>query len=693
MQEENYSAAIRQFEKCIELILPKLIPNNHRSQCQLSSYLLFYNRTMLKLGLAHEKRHTDNSAYAIYENLIKTLNYIKQNYNKNELNIFYKNRTFHLGILAQLYTIEKIATTGIEYIDIKKAIKMFYNLLDSKSIIIADFYKKLGDILFYKNQDEDKHKKIFSAQIFYRKSIQMLLKANKHNFFNLAYQFIYQLKNKNFEQKNKKDLINNQKIYNLAQTFESYGHARLSQATIEDKENWHEIEHIIISSTHRPQTINFSESYYYQTLLCYWVASELYTISDERNLSGRCYKQILYVLEAYIKQRKENSSCKILNNNDLTSIKNIADFTIRRLLIAQYREYEHINLAEAIHIKDILKKNQIEQILNFLSLHPDIENLLCAYYHFIIYYCDYRREDCDEIHEQLALFIKQSFHPNPISNSTLTSIVNNHRLCVHIYKYYLKRLLGNDIASPQTIKPKIVAKFLEEGKIYPDISKAMEPMIGKNSKKHFYLLKAILTNAIKHSAKILKMLNPLQTTTLYTNSFRANVYYDFAICQILYNQLKDYYGYKDDKGSEFVTTTYEWDVKNNTIEEKMILEYNELALEQQTKDMQGANFYSNINYLIERALYLYTKAEQCSQQGIGYQELIRNLYFLDDDLNNDTIQFYLAIERTTLSEIEQRKKSLKKHSPYNRAPYYQINNYIHPPKDIILTFTDDGESR
>lgn len=54
----------------------------------------------------------------------------------------------------------------------------------SNFLVAADFYRKLGDILFYKNQAYDnffqKHR--YSTEIFYNKSLSLILKANCSSF-------------------------------------------------------------------------------------------------------------------------------------------------------------------------------------------------------------------------------------------------------------------------------------------------------------------------------------------------------------------------------------------------------------------------------------------------------------------------------------------------------------------------------
>lgn len=149
---------------------------------QQLNYISFLNRTMLKLGLAHEKRKTDNSAFIVYEELILLLKRFAPTYRT----LFDNMRTLHLALVARLYTLEKIDTTGIRYAHLTETCKNFHNMFNpySNFLVAADFYRKLGDILFYKNQAYDnffqKHR--YSTEIFYNKSLSLILKANCSSF-------------------------------------------------------------------------------------------------------------------------------------------------------------------------------------------------------------------------------------------------------------------------------------------------------------------------------------------------------------------------------------------------------------------------------------------------------------------------------------------------------------------------------
>ena len=55
--------------------------------------------------------------------------------------------------------------------------------------------------------------------------------------------------------------------------------------------------------------------------------------------------------------------------------------------------------------------------------------------------------------------------------------------------------------------------------------------------------------------------------------------------------------------------------------------------------------YTLTNYSGEMALKSYRMAKELHREGRAYKEMIAKMYFLDDDLKNDTIQFDLALER------------------------------------------------
>lgn len=93
---------------------------------QAENYLLFLNRSMLKLGVAHEKRKTDNSAFILYDELIMLLK--GHNLKWKYAALYRDTRTLHLAILAKLFVLEKIDTEGINLIHLEEAYNNFLEI-------------------------------------------------------------------------------------------------------------------------------------------------------------------------------------------------------------------------------------------------------------------------------------------------------------------------------------------------------------------------------------------------------------------------------------------------------------------------------------------------------------------------------------------------------------------------------------
>lgn len=61
----------------------------------------------------------------------------------------------------------------------------------------------------------------------------------------------------------------------------------------------------------------------------------------------------------------------------------------------------------------------------------------------------------------------------------------------------------------------------------------------------------------------------------------------------------------------------------------------------------GEDYHKHLisNYIAGNAMQYYKRAIEMNTEGNEYKDMIASLHFLDDDLNNDTCQFYLGIER------------------------------------------------
>ena len=94
------------------------------------------------------------------------------------------------------------------------------------------------------------------------------------------------------------------------------------------------------------------------------------------------------------------------------------------------------------------------------------------------------------------------------------------------------------------------------------------------------------------------------------------------------------------------------------------------------------------NYSAEMALDYYRKAKEMHTEGNAYKEMISNMYYLDDDLQNDTFQYHIALERYMLNcgYIDRKAKSLK--DVYSKANIYNMEWYERGDRSTPLNQRD-----
>lgn len=100
----------------------------------------------------------------------------------------------------------------------------------------------------------------------------------------------------------------------------------------------------------------------------------------------------------------------------------------------------------------------------------------------------------------------------------------------------------------------------------------------------------------------------------------------------------------------------------------------------------GEDYHKHLisNYITGNALKYYKRAMEIHTEGNEYKEMISNLHFLDDDLNNDTCQFYLGIERYKINSGHISVLINVFEHLQNKSSIYKSDYYITPNKDQIL---------
>ena len=80
-------------------------------------------------------------------------------------------------------------------------------------------------------------------------------------------------------------------------------------------------------------------------------------------------------------------------------------------------------------------------------------------------------------------------------------------------------------------------------------------------------------------------------------------------------------------------------------------------------------------YQCEKAILEYTAAIETHSQGVAYHNLIDNMYYLNDDFNDASFHFSIALERykDSLSPFHKEVEELKKR--FEESKIYQVDSY------------------
>lgn len=230
-------------------------------------------------------------------------------------------------------------------------------------------------------------------------------------------------------------------------------------------------------------------------------------------------------------------------------------------------------------------------------------------------------------------------------------------------------------------------------------------------KDKLQLIEFLLKDSMFCLQRILAVLTTNTNQLLHTNSYIAEIYRMMFAWTQIFKFVYFAYEYMDAKNevqdkilnslNAFITSRHKSmeneltpiEEEMNRVEIRKVLEQciNEIGEEIVSSDhvSLGTEFYNRIlsvieptnlryiisNYPAEMALLYYNKAVEMHTEGTAYKEMISGLYYLDDDLQNDTEQFHMALERYMINcgYIECMEKSLK--NIYSKAYIYDVKCY------------------
>lgn len=729
MLEEDYELAIYEYQEALSALYRQ---QKRKKEFSLSSIeiepsrMLFMVRLSLKLGLAYEKRKTYDTAYLTYAQLtekIRKYSICKDTYDKALL--FDTIRITYLAPLAKLFVKEKMDLGGFTESDIKQAENDFKKIIrfskDKEAILTIDFYTKLGDIMYYRNVSEAGeiympcaacryygkaidtaiHDLIFdgrSVTVKASKSIVFLeILLNKDPKKNLITFGIIPLKivTKSFVGIANCLLGCSQKSFGkdyeekLDSFFEKLNHLAEEYAQNEETSG---VKHAI--------TVNFDSdlSCFMKSQLYYWCAAMMYEMMGEYKSAHSIYCQMSDAVQTMLPASGLKASDGILDFCKYIVIKSIQD---------SYKHYGHINTTEIDLFKRMLGKNLITEIsLDNLSNSTDIEIVLYKYYHICFlsgrksiimdvlnHTLSARQLGCDKIISSLVQNIQNLRFKEESNEQILFMLMQSFRKA-------FEKGVHNLIDTLQ-----IIDKYLYDANNNVIIEQLnlniFKDTNTSDTDKRFQFLIYLITDSLFCLNKATDILSPLYSTTLYTNMYIGECYEREFVWNHLLIVLREILYYMQSNDKQTFMKDFQQRYKHK-FDEVLISSmfahievliggcntYRELLTKQKEtgkspveiiydKICPSSHRYLTSSYLIGNAVDYYHKAVEMHTGGKAYKEMASTLYFLEDDLFNNSCYFKFATELYCLNNgyIQDKINMLEK-TYYRNKALFNIDNYL-----------------
>lgn len=443
-----------------------------------------------------------------------------------------------------------------------------------------------------------------------------------------------------------------------------------------------------------PQALDLKIGTFERAIISYWSAALAFHDIGEYKASYTLYCQILDSVLAYYK----STSTRITSHNVLKFCKSVTEEAIR----CTFEHYGHINAAEIDKIKRILDMHILDRInLDEVSNFADIEAVIYRYYQIClssneetlrIYVLNKVLNATQLGHDKLICSLTQN-----IENLQFKAFVNEQVLCMlipnvkDIYSKGKHRLID-------TLKT--IAFYLYDERSFKNFFQQVEWNIfdanTDEMSNRLELLMYFVCDTLFCLNKISDLVSPLYCTTLYNNEYIAETYEKGFVWNHLLISLREIFSYvkseDKDEWMDGLMKRYHYKLDKSEIEtvlkdiealiRKTDVWYDRISKEDvidvmYNKICPSSHRYLTSSYLIGNALDFYHRAIQMHTSGKAYKEMITTLFFLEDDLRNDSCYLNFATEMFLLNTgyIQDRIKILEKYYLKSKE-LFEIENYI-----------------
>lgn len=652
---------------------------------------------------------------------------------KSNSSFFSNIRIMYLGILAKIAVLEKMDLGGIrdkDMILLYKEFEQIYTIADDeiRPLSIIDFFTKLGDILYFKGCNEKKwisdakdyigymdcddiikecqqceHKKKASpccACLYYRISINRCLKELKT--LSGSTNDVLELLEILYDEKRQMEITikGNLFMMAMANALVGLGNTQYGCAGVENNDSMAPFfqymnKHFFSrkeeydEKTEAPaidKAILFNKSQLY-----YLAAAKTYELLTDHKSAYNIYVQMLDAIYVFYQAYPQ----KQIPDETINFCKELT----KQAINCTYWHYDNINCAEIDTIKHELAKKQIDQInLQYLSSYPEIEVAIYKYY---------------------SLCLLGDIY---IRNSVLRHVLNSRQLgqdklvatlTQNIQNLYFKVLVNEDILS--RIIPKLYDSIKDDNHSLADTinyiadyyyNADIDSMLCQLNwgilddvndvyDKRFCLLDYLIKDSLFCLNRITELIAPLYSTTLYNNAFIGEIFEITFNWNHLLICMREIFEFTEatEKDSFLYDLKNRCSIFNKNLDDPLracgnllsILDswkkYNEEGKSKvetlYEKVCPHNNNYLTSTYLTGNAVDFFNRSLEMHSSGKSYKEMITTLFFLEDDLHNDSNYLNYASEVFIINAgyVSEKIKNLNKYS-LEKSHLLEIDNYI-----------------
>lgn len=436
-----------------------------------------------------------------------------------------------------------------------------------------------------------------------------------------------------------------------------------------------------------------------KVILYYYASARYYKRSSNMKEAHTMYTKIMQLFLDYLfnKPSQREVIQKYLCKIEHYFLKSAIEF--------MYIAYDLVHVAEVQRLKWNSTVEMFENLQSGnLSVYSDTEEI------FLVYFA--LQFQCNNFDDNSSLFtnLMQSSHFSP------------DRLCTSIYNRLIalkfKVLLNGELLKKLMPKYNISSDSYANDRairLIKSIQKIESDNIPFPKRKHgnpIELLEHLITDSIFCLQKFIETISPQSKTSLFTNSFMAQVYVDLYEWTFLFETLFKVYAYNDEdyrffdseKKNKIINDILKQRKNNNSNIDKVENIFISYSIEDEFSYLskglsrkwkisfknKGEQFFNMLlglidktnthtvdsSYAIQMALEYFRKSRQMHSEGKVYKDMIEDMYFLDDDLNNDSLKFYLALERYRINSGKLNESVAKLKQLGFNSDLYTCLNYI-----------------